>query len=266
MIVAAAQPLVIPGDVPENLRRMEPLVAEAAERGARLVLFSECSLTGYDLNDVGIRAALPADAVQLEALARQHDIVIVTGFYERDNDGAIYNTALVTFPDGRRVLQRKHHIVNHELKNTAVKSGPRHREVFTVDGLRFAILICADDGIPDIWDDLTNVDAVLAPTAGLGRAAGWALRQADLANPQSHALFVERQASVCYPAEAIKRALKYRRAYVACNQAGWVEVTGYYQPGHSLIIDRTGELAALVPGCVVVEQLRPRLAIGSIYA
>ena len=54
--VAVAQPLVTPGDVPKNIQAMQPLVAEAAGRGAQLVMFSECGITGYDLQGVGAGA------------------------------------------------------------------------------------------------------------------------------------------------------------------------------------------------------------------
>ena len=51
--VAVAQPLVIPGDVAENIRNLKPLVTNAAKQGAELVVFSECALTGFDLKGVG---------------------------------------------------------------------------------------------------------------------------------------------------------------------------------------------------------------------
>ena len=58
--VAVAQPLVTPGDVPKNIQAMQPLVAEAAGRAAQLVMFSECGITGYDLQGVGAGGGLAA--------------------------------------------------------------------------------------------------------------------------------------------------------------------------------------------------------------
>lgn len=37
-----------------------------------------------------------------------------------------------------------------------------------------------------------------------------------------------------------------------------------FPPGHSMIVDRTGELVALIPGSVVFEHLRERVASGEV--
>ena len=66
--VAVAQPLVIPGDVAENIRNLKPLVTNAAKQGAELVVFSECALTGFDLKGVGVKAALASGLISASSL------------------------------------------------------------------------------------------------------------------------------------------------------------------------------------------------------
>jgi len=168
--VGIAQPLVVPGDVDGNIRNMEPLVAEAARRGAKLVLFSECGITGYDLKGVAVRAARPLDDPALDrvaTMARTHGLVIVAGLHEKRGD-KLHNTVVVFFPDGRREVQRKHNIMEPEKKIAAIAPAARGRRTFDVDGFRCAILICSDDGIPGIYDELAaaRCDVVLLPTAG----------------------------------------------------------------------------------------------------
>ena len=59
MVVAIAQPLVSPGDVDGNITRMAPMVAEAARRGAHMVVFSEAGITGLDHDGISGAAAVP---------------------------------------------------------------------------------------------------------------------------------------------------------------------------------------------------------------
>lgn len=255
MKIAVAQPLVVPGNVAENFRRMQPLVREARERGAALILFSECGLTGYDFAGRGRRAALDLDELgNIAALARRRRIAIVTGLYERGP----YNTAVAFLPDGRRIVQRKHKIAPRE---PGVLAAPRQRHVFDYRGHRFGILICADTGARGIFGDLEaqGCDVVLLMTAGLGDAAK-GFHQHELQTRQSQYLKAAR--SVCFVEPLVKRALRHRYAIAACNQCG--HQGAYFQPGHSAVITGAGEITALIPGRFVLEHLRPDLAVGSI--
>ena len=208
--IAVAQPLVTPGDVAANIRAMEPLVAEAARRGAKLVLFSECGVTGYDLKGVGAGRLLSLDDPALDriaALARTQGVVIVAGLNERAAE-KLFNTAVVFFPDGRRVVQRKHNLMPPERQAAPVAAAPRERTMFEVAGLRFAILICSDDGIPGIYAELAaaGCDVVLLPTAGAG-SVSLGFQQRELADPERRRKYLEVAAS-CISRDGVERCLE----------------------------------------------------------
>src|SRR6516162_8743014 len=97
-------------------------LAEAAEKGARLVVFPETFLPWYPyFSFVLPPVATGAEHIRLyenavvvpgpvtEAVATQakrHGIVVVLGVNERDN-GSLYNTQLIFDADGRLVLKRR---------------------------------------------------------------------------------------------------------------------------------------------------------------
>lgn len=167
-------------------------------------------------------------------------------------------------PDGRRVVQRKHLIQDSERRAAPVVPGPRERTTFEIDGLRMAILICSDAGIPGIFEEVARAgaDAVVLITAGGGDISK-GLRQADLARPEVRARYAA-ETEKCLSREAIEQAIRLDLGQVACNQMAWDDSTGCYHGGGSSIIDRTGEVTAVIPFRLVFERLRPQLAAGRI--
>src|SRR5437764_69082 len=79
--IAVAQSIAVPGDLVRSVDDHIRLAKCAADRGARLVLFPELSLTGYD------RRLTPADALMttdprlqpLQALADEREILVIAG-------------------------------------------------------------------------------------------------------------------------------------------------------------------------------------------
>jgi nitrilase len=124
--VAAVQAAPILFDTEGSLRKLADLTADAARRGARLVVFPEAFVAGYPKGhdfgvSVGLRTPEGRDefrrlfeaAVEVPgpvtdaigAAARDHGVHLVVGVTERDG-GTLYCTALIFGPDG--VLLGKH--------------------------------------------------------------------------------------------------------------------------------------------------------------
>ena len=143
-----------------------------------------------------------------------------------------------------------------------IMSAPRERRLFDIAGFRCALLICSDAGIPGIVDELAaaRCDLILLITAGAGDER-LGLHQAELADDEIRKNHVK-QAAACLSAETIERCIRLGVAQVACNQAGWDARTGYFHPGGSSTVDRTGEVTAVIPPRFVFEHLRPDLAVG----
>jgi N-carbamoylputrescine amidase len=116
LIVAAVQ-IACSDDIEENLARIERRVAEAARRGAKLVVLQELLEGRYFCKDVDAkhksRAKPFADhptIARLARLAKTHGVVLPASVYERDgrND---YNSLAMIDADGKILGRyRKSHI------------------------------------------------------------------------------------------------------------------------------------------------------------
>ena len=96
--VAVATPVVAVGDPMENARRITALAAEAAQRGAEVVVFPELSMTGYTAGDLMLqRTLLDAvdDAIQaLTDASLELPLTIIVGAPLR-HASSLYDTAVV---------------------------------------------------------------------------------------------------------------------------------------------------------------------------
>jgi predicted amidohydrolase len=79
--VAVVQSIAVPGDLARAVRDHARLSIHAAQQGARLAVFPELSLTGYNLGLTRADALAPGDPrlQMLQQVADAHDIVIVAG-------------------------------------------------------------------------------------------------------------------------------------------------------------------------------------------
>ena len=114
----------IRGDKEANYRRAEPLIREAAAKGARIVCTTECFLDGYAIADKSIPLEeyrklgepIPAGTYyrRLASLAGELKIHLVAGMLETDGEER-YNTAVLIGPEGKLLIVHRAFLIASEL-------------------------------------------------------------------------------------------------------------------------------------------------------
>jgi predicted amidohydrolase len=163
------------GDKAANYRRAEPLIREAAKKGAQVVITTECFLDGYAIADKSIPLAdyralgepIPKGAYfkRLAALAAELKIHLVAGMTEAEGE-ARYNTAVLLGPDGQLLSKYRKQKLEHEaVRNTPGASCPVLQTPFG----RVGMLICADRRDPDLVRrfSVQGVDLLICPSGGM---------------------------------------------------------------------------------------------------
>ena len=139
------------GDKAYNLSVIEHLAGKAAKEGSDIITFHECSITGYTFaKNLSIKQLIDqaeyvpgGDSVlKLIDIARQHEIVILAGLFEKDEKNQVYNTYVCVDKNGLISKYRKLHPFIHP----NLKAGDDYC-VFEIHGWNCGILICYDNNI-----------------------------------------------------------------------------------------------------------------------
>lgn len=145
------------GDTPlEKCRQFAPLIREAAERDADLVVLPE-TLTYYSTKGSYADAAEPIPGPSTDyfgALAKKHDLYIVAGLLER-HDHLVYNVAVLIGPDGK-VIGKYRKVC---LPRGEIEGGLAPGNDYPVFQTRFGkvgMMICYDGFFPEVARELSN--------------------------------------------------------------------------------------------------------------
>lgn len=165
--VATAQFEARDGDKAYNLETIGKLAAAAAAQGAQLVCFHECSISGYTFLETLSREQLmllaepvPGPSVAaLQAIAGRLGVILAAGLVEVEGDH-LYNCHVVV--DGAQVLAKHRKI--HEFISDHIDCGDRYT-VFDALGVRFGILTCYDNNLPENgrMTAMLGAEVILAP-------------------------------------------------------------------------------------------------------
>ncbi len=155
--VAVAQPSCVPHDVAANASIHAATIRSA---DARVVVFPELSLTGYELDAPPIGAGDPRLAPIVEACAETGSLALV-GAPVAGEAGRSHIAMLAVDGTGARVAYRKVWLGGAEPGRFSAGDGPA---VLEVDGWRLGLAICRDSGIPQHATDTAalGIDAYVA--------------------------------------------------------------------------------------------------------
>ncbi|WP_263455017.1 carbon-nitrogen hydrolase family protein [Streptomyces sp. LS1784] len=155
VITAAAQFAPAAGDVEGNVRTVSGLIRRAGAEGARVVVFPELALTGYEptlIRTTPAACLTEADArldPVREACRATGAAAVVNGpVLMAGAEGRPGITSLVVGPDGALLARYdKRHLYGVEAEVFAPGTADGR---FTLDGVRFALATCYDNRFPDI--------------------------------------------------------------------------------------------------------------------
>ncbi|MFM0715094.1 carbon-nitrogen hydrolase family protein [Paraburkholderia strydomiana] len=156
--IAAAQAQPVPGDVAANIARTVELTGVAADQGAKLVVFPEKFLSGYEPDLIAgdpAKYAFDAHDPRLEpirAVCRQREIAVIVGAATRGRvaeSGAddLHISSLIFNRSGEQIEPyHKQYLYSSEAR---IYQPGSQGCMLELDGWRLALSVCYDSGFPE---------------------------------------------------------------------------------------------------------------------
>jgi predicted amidohydrolase len=180
MRIALAQ-ILAGTDPAANLEIVDEYTRQAADAGARLVLFPEATMCRFGVPLAPIAEPLDgrwADGVR--AIAERHDVTVVAGMFCPSDDGRVTNTLVAT---GLGVAAHYHkiHLYDAFGFSESRSVAPGYEPVLiTVDGVGVGLTTCYDVRFPELHVELARRGARLITVhaswgSGPGKLEQWTL-------------------------------------------------------------------------------------------
>jgi predicted amidohydrolase len=274
--LAVASTTSMPAEVTANLLQIVGFARRAAADGVDVLLTPELSASGYGgYPDVMATAEPAGDGPiyhTLASAARECSLVVCAGFVERDahNSAVSYLSHYAVYPDGRFVAQRKNKTMPCEKPMQSAhpaeyngepgEAWPYVIETFEIKGVRCALSICADAGLPDIDNQLeaAGVQVLLAPS-GAGGKRDERVTTSELRTPAGRERYLKVLETVFFSYGGVAGCLQHKRALCAVNLCGY-DGRQHHHVGHGMIMNAMGEVPALFHGQPNLDRQRPMYA------
>jgi predicted amidohydrolase len=159
--VAIAQ-MAATDSISMNCQRIVERIHQAAHQGARLVAFPEAMLRGKD----GIKMNIVDESIDtIRAAARKSDIYVMFGGCSPVQDGGkLINWMMVVDPSGVAIMRYEKLFDNHSAAMP---------DVFSIDGIPCAALICADRWLRGVEELPVQKGACVSFELSNNRATEW---------------------------------------------------------------------------------------------
>ena len=168
-IIACVQMDCELGKPEANRRKIGARIREATERGAQLVIFPECALTGYCFDSLAEAAqfAEPLDGPSAQAITaacQETGAHVIVGFIEGEGE-KFYNAALVVGPHGVAGCYRKTHLPYLGV-DRFLTPGDRPFSIFDLPVGKIGVQICYDASFPEAARvlKLLGAELIVLPT------------------------------------------------------------------------------------------------------
>ena len=134
-----------------NLSIIDKISKEAAGKGAKLIAFHECSITGYTFarnlsrsQMLELAELIPGGESihKLIQIAKKNDIAILAGLFEKDKDDNLFKGYVCVDKKGLIAKHRK----LHPFINPHLTPGDTYT-IFEYEGWKCGILICYDNNV-----------------------------------------------------------------------------------------------------------------------
>lgn len=160
--VAVAQ-MKISNDKKVNYKKINEEVVKAKNEDAELIVFPEFALSGFYENQTSAEVIPGGGTEYLMRLAMKYKIYLIAGLIEEDN-GLLYNTAVLTGPEGYIGKYRKIHL-NQSDKQWATCGN--EWKIFDLPIGRIGLLIGYDAFMPEAGRilSLKGCDLIACPSA-----------------------------------------------------------------------------------------------------
>lgn len=254
-VAAAAYPVDFHPEWAAYEAKVTAWVADAAGRGARLLVFPEyaslelISLLPPELhhNILALRPALQAFLPEFLALharlARQHGVGVVAGSFPVEQEGGYVNRAYVFGPDGVQSWQDKLLMTRFEAEEWQIDPGTGVRvfELLLGNGerVRFGVAVCYDSEFPTLARQLAEggAEVLVVPSFTSARAGYTRVRVGSLARALEnqfyavHAPLIADAAWTYAVEEAVGKASVYAPADHSLPETGIVAEGEWNIPG-----------------------------------
>jgi len=220
MKVAVIQADTVWMDRNANFAQLAPLISDAAQHGASLVLLTEMFSTGFvvDRSDIGEPEG-GVSSLFLSQMATEHNIWIGGSCPEVTSDDLRpFNSFVLVSPRGEQHRYHKIHLFTYGGEDTYFRPGTNFVTV-TVDGIRVSLFVCYDLRFADeFWKAAGDTDVFLIP-------GNWPTSRREHWMALLRARAIENQAFV-----------------IGCNRVG--TGGGLTYSGDSRVINPLGEIIA----------------------